>query len=377
MIFNKEPHKYADIFPMIDDNELEILKDDIKENGLLEPIILFEDKILDGRNRYKACKELNIEPKFEIYDGDKPLEYVISLNLKRRHLTQSQRGVIALEVLPLLEQEAEKRRRELISKSRSSETVVNLPPSQKKENKSSFQAGKLFGVGEKYVREAKRLKERSPELLEEVKKGNKNFSEIKNEERIENIKRQREEIRKEVMQKPTGLYDVIVIDPPWRYDGDIFKELDECLPPYDCDGYRGTAPYPTMSLEEIKNIKLPIKDDCVLWLWTTNLFLLEMKPLLEHWGFTIKSVLTWDKDMIGTGRWLRSQTEHCILAIKGKPFFNNTKWSTLIREKRTEHSVKPNIFYKMVDEICEGRKLDYFARKKRDGWDVYGNDIKE
>jgi N6-adenosine-specific RNA methylase IME4 len=87
-------------------------------------------------------------------------------------------------------------------------------------------------------------------------------------------------------------------------------------------------------------------------------------------------MLTWDKEHFGTGRWLRSQTEHCILAIKGKPFYNNTKWGTLIREKRTEHSVKPEIFYKMVDEICTGRKLDYFARKKREGWDVYGDEVK-
>lgn len=71
----------------------------------------------------------------------------------------------------------------------------------------------------------------------------------------------------------------------------------------------------------------------------------------------------------------RNKTEHCLLGIKGKPYFNNTKWTTLISEKRTTHSTKPETFYKMVDEICAGRKLDYFARKKRDGWDVYGDEV--
>ena len=62
---------------------------------------------------------------------------------------------------------------------------------------------------------------------------------------------------------------------------------------------------------------------------------------------------------------------------KRKPYFKNTKWTTLISEKRTTHSKKPEIFYKMVEEICVGRKLDYFARKKRVGWDVYGDEVSE
>ena len=60
-IFDKESHKFADIFPMIEGDGLENLKQDIKEHGQLEPVILFEDKILDGRNRYRACKELGLQ----------------------------------------------------------------------------------------------------------------------------------------------------------------------------------------------------------------------------------------------------------------------------------------------------------------------------
>lgn len=361
-IYNLESHKFADIFPMTEGESFENLKKDIQEQGLQQTIVLFEGKILDGRNRFKACKDLGIEPRFEEYKGDKPLEFVISGNLHRRHLTPSQRAVLALEVMPMLEEEARKRQ------GTRSDLMGKIPLGSKPENKSAVKASKIFQVDESYIRQAKKLKETGQEeKINQLWSGTKNLSEVKKEQRAEKIAKQREEIEKETFEKPTGEYDVIVIDPPWNYQDDSI---------YDADGFRGTCPYPTMSIEQIKNIKIPSKEDCIVWLWTTNKHIFDCREILEEWGFEIKSILTWDKQHIGTGRWLRSQTEHCILAIKGKPFFNNTKWSTLISEKRTEHSTKPEIFYKMVEEICAGRKLDYFARKKREGWDVYGDEVK-
>ena len=361
MILKMKAHKFADIFPMIEGNELEVLKNDIKEQGLLNPIITYEDKILDGRNRYKACKEIGFKPNFQEYKGTTPLEFVVSLNLKRRHLTQSQAGVIALSVMPMLEEEAKKR--QVTHKEGDTYLVAKLPQAKSRETAST-----MFNVSPRYVQEAKKLQTTNPKQLEEVRLGHKNFSEIKKEQRIEKLKLQREELQKETLEKPTGFYDVIVMDVPWSYDGGSEA--------YNSEGNRGQVNYPTMSIEEIRNIKLPARDDCVLWFWTTNKHIFYCRDILESWGFELKSILTWDKEHIGIGRWLRSQTEHCILAVKGKPYFNNTTWSTLISEKRTTHSTKPEIFYKMVDEICAGRKLDYFARNKRKGWDVYGDEIK-
>jgi len=371
-IFDLESHKFADIFPMVEGEQAEQLKLDIKENGLIQPIVLFEGKILDGRNRYKASKELGLIPKFETYTGEKPLEFVISGNLKRRHLTPEQRAGIAVNVMPMLEEEAKKRQ---IRKPESVTQKVGLQ--NRKDRESATIAGKQFDVNPEYIRKMKILKETKPETFNQVMNKETTLQDIKKEDRLEKIRHQREELQKEVLEQPVGLFDVIVIDPPWKYDGDKYKEQENGLPTYEPEGFRGTAPYITMSLEEIKNIKLPAKEDCVLWLWTTNLFLPDCYELLKEWGFELKSMVTWDKQHIGIGRWLRSQTEHCLLAIRGKPFFNNTKWSTLISEKRTEHSAKPEIFYKMVDEICAGRKLDYFARKKRDGWDVYGDEVNQ
>ena len=90
-----EAHKYANIFPMIEGDAFEELKKDILANGLMQTIVTYEGQILDGRNRYKACNELGIKPSIEEYKGSDPLQYVISLNLKRRHLNESQRGVVA------------------------------------------------------------------------------------------------------------------------------------------------------------------------------------------------------------------------------------------------------------------------------------------
>jgi len=365
-IYNLETHRYADIFPMTEGNSFENLKKDILEQGLQQTIILYEGKILDGRNRFKACKELGLEPRFEVYNGDKPLQYVISGNLHRRHLTDSQKAVIAQEVMPILEEEA--RKRQLRTSENRTLVVEKVPQQNKYDNKSSVQASKIFQVNERYIRQVKKLKEDGREdIIEQLKSGTKNLSEVKKEDRLEKIEKQREEIKKEVIEKPTGLFNVVVIDPPWNYQEDKL---------YDPEGFRGLVDYPTMSIEEIKNINLPIEEDCVIWLWTTNTHIFDCKNILNNWGFEVKTILTWNKVNIGMGRWLRSQTEHCILAIKGKPFFNNTKWSTLITETRTTHSKKPDLFYKMVDEICEGRKLDYFARNKRDGWVVYGDEIK-
>ncbi|MBA8799147.1 ParB-like chromosome segregation protein Spo0J [Agrobacterium sp. RC10-4-1] len=90
-----KPHPLADLFPMMDDDAFLDFAQDIEKNGQREPIIIYENKILDGRNRYKACQMLGFSPRFKEYNGNDALGFVISLNLKRRHLTESQRSMVA------------------------------------------------------------------------------------------------------------------------------------------------------------------------------------------------------------------------------------------------------------------------------------------
>ena len=101
MTKRREFHYLANIFPMLAGDEAKALADDISEHGLREPITLLEGKILDGRNRYIACLDAGIEPRFTHYRGDDPAAYVVSLNLKRRHLDESQRAMVAKKLASL------------------------------------------------------------------------------------------------------------------------------------------------------------------------------------------------------------------------------------------------------------------------------------
>ena len=93
-----EFHPLADLFPMLEGDELQALADDIKEHGQRVPIVLHERKILDGRNRYRACQMAEIEPELVDYDGTDALSFVVSLNWKRRHLSIGQRAMVAASI---------------------------------------------------------------------------------------------------------------------------------------------------------------------------------------------------------------------------------------------------------------------------------------
>src|ERR1035438_4610347 len=119
------------------------------------------------------------------------------------------------------------------------------------------------------------------------------------------VLRQARELETASLELPAGPFQVIVADPPWQYESG------------------NSLPYPTMAIEDIK--AMPIRDiadeNAILWLWTTNAHLRVAFGVVESWGFEYKTLLTWVKNRMGTGEWLRGQTEHCLLAIRGKPVF--------------------------------------------------------
>jgi N6-adenosine-specific RNA methylase IME4 len=75
---------------------------------------------------------------------------------------------------------------------------------------------------------------------------------------------------------------------------------------------------------------------------------------------------------MGVGNWLRNVTEHCVVAVRGKPIVSLTNQTTIIREKRREHSRKPEAFYSLVEALCPGSKLEMFSRTSRAGWNAWG-----
>jgi hypothetical protein len=168
----RKTHPYADLFPLMTEAELEALAIDIAENGLRQPIVLYHDAILDGRNRLLACAKANVEPRFETYEGDDAgaLALVISLNVQRRDLTAAQRALVAARTLPLFEAAASKRQQ--TGKSVDGEaggrgkkkTSGQICP----EFLSAEQAGKPFKVSGTYVKQAKAILSEAPDLAAQV-----------------------------------------------------------------------------------------------------------------------------------------------------------------------------------------------------------------
>src|SRR5215831_9913505 len=230
-----EFHPLADIFPLVEGTEFDELVDDIREHGLYEPIVVFEDKILDGRNRYRACLEARVEPTFTVYGGDDPIAYVISLNLRRRHLNESQRAVVAAKLATLKDGQR-------------ADLVEGLPIGR---------GSALLNVGERSVARAREVQEHgAPELIHAVEQGAVSVSaaadvatlpaqeqreivacgereileaakairakkaEQKRAERIERL------LAATKGNEPLGVgqkYSIILADPPWRYEHPTFS----------------------------------------------------------------------------------------------------------------------------------------------------------
>lgn len=185
----RQYHDVSNIFPMMSDEEFDALKQDIKAQGLLEPIWIHADgSIIDGRNRHRACVELGVTPLFRTYQGENPAAFSISQNIKRRHLTDSQRAMIAVQALPMLEAEAKAKMIASGAKGGASgvkggdgrgnkKPPVALVPQGVFSEKSSPApksrdiAAAAVGVSPRLVQNAKAIAEKAPELAEKVKTG--------------------------------------------------------------------------------------------------------------------------------------------------------------------------------------------------------------
>jgi len=141
-----KPHPYSEIFPPMEGAEFDSLVEDIKIRGLAQPIVLYGGEILDGRNRARACEKLGIKTKTVEYSGNDPLGYVLSLNLNRRHLSESQRAMVAAKIA-------------MLPQGRPSQKA-NLPvlPTQSK-------AAESVRVSERSVRDARKVLKKGTEEL--------------------------------------------------------------------------------------------------------------------------------------------------------------------------------------------------------------------
>lgn len=174
-----ESHPAACIFPMLDAESHKALCDDIRANGQREDIVLLDGRILDGRNRYKACIDIGVEPQWcELEECKDPVAFVLSKNLHRRHLEKSQRAMVAAKVRQLYDDAAKERQVAQASRGKEGgrgkkkETLVEDFPQGNSSGKARDLAAAPFDISGKLVDDATAvLKFGSPELNAAVESG--------------------------------------------------------------------------------------------------------------------------------------------------------------------------------------------------------------
>jgi DNA methylase len=169
-------HPAAELFPLLEGQEFIDLVEDIRSRGLIEPVWMYGDVLLDGRNRWRACNEAGVKVRTRHYVGDDPLAFSISVNVKRRHLDVGQRAAIALRALPLFAKEAARRQREAGRYGRDGGRGKKKPPSHDRGKAlraptSAALAAKTVGVSARSVENFKWLQNIAPDLARQVEVG--------------------------------------------------------------------------------------------------------------------------------------------------------------------------------------------------------------
>jgi len=175
-------HPIADVWPMMDEDKLREMADDIRKNGQLIPVWLYEGKILDGRNRYAACKIAGVEPRTKEYTGDEPTAFAVAMNDRRRHMNKGALAAVAAELEPFFAKDSARRKKETEGRPKkdAEKPVAKLPPVCPKP-KARAEAAKSVGVGERYVQDAKKVKQEAPEVFEKLKAGKITLQDAKRE----------------------------------------------------------------------------------------------------------------------------------------------------------------------------------------------------
>ncbi len=372
--------EFSELIPPLTPEEYKGLEDSIKKEGCRVAIDIWNSTIVDGHNRYAICKEHNIVFKtntiiFE--DENQATVWIINNQLQRRNLNAYQRTVLALKLESALKEEAKKRQSkagELYGELHPKKELVHnsaQAPTKPKPDKTREAVAKVAGISHGTVDKVKKIQEKATdEQKENLKTGkdsvNKVHNDIVKEERVE--KRKQRDLDFTATPLPTGVYEVILADPPWKYDFSetVAREIEN--------------QYPTMELDDIKNIKIPVGDNGVLFLWATAPKLIEALEVMKSWGFKYKTNAIWDKQSIGMGYWFRGQHELLLVGTKGKfsPPDKENRISSVISEKRTKHSKKPNKIYDILESMFpNSKKIELFARQKyNDNWVVWGNETK-
>ena len=444
-------HPACAMFPPLDEAGLASMAESILARGQRDPIVMHEGQILDGRNRWLACRRAGVEPitkEWEPSDthGDSPTAYAFDMNRERRHLTPSQWSMVGATTIPLFGEEARKRQahggtapgktlsadlREASEHRKAADdaaAAVGVSPRSVENAAAVLATGSpelaaAVNTGELSVSRAAALAAPAAEDVREAKKAEKAAARSRHEaeeararadaaaeaqaaleaERqarieaeararaaektaraLEEERRQRDERRARIQERreqqaaalddiaareakaAQGVYDVLVIDPPWPMQK-IEREVRPNQVAFD---------YPTMTEAELRDLEIPAADGAHIWLWTTHRFLPMAFRLLDAWGLKYVCTFVWHKpggfQPVGLPQY---NCEFALYAHKGAPIFTETKGLPVcFNAPRGAHSEKPEEFYALLRRVTRGRRLDMFNRRVIGGFDGWGKE---
>ena len=234
------------------------------------------------------------------------------------------------------------------------------------QGKTSAAKAAQIGVSRAAVERAETIKRHSPALAEKVAQG-----EITASKAIQTIRKETQqaklaEVAAQEAVTPTGLFDVVVIDPPCP-----MQKIERDVRPNQVE-----FDYPVMSEAELAALSIPADEHCHVWLWTTHKFMPMALRLLDAWRIKYVCTFVWHKpggfQPIGLPQY---NCEFAIYARKGTPQFLDTKaFSTAFSAPRGGHSEKPEEFYDVLRRVTGGRRLDMFNRRKIEGFTGWGKE---
>ena len=353
--------EFQKLIPALSKEEFNQLEKNILADGCRDPLVVWNDVIIDGHNRFQICNSHNLNydvSHINFGNESDAKEWMILNQFGKRNISNYQRAELALLLKPLLAKKAEEQR--VLSRS---EMSTNEKPSDTRE-----EIAKQAGVSSNTISKVERIKaDATPEMIEQVKSGeitiNKAYQEIRKTE----IKEANEKLKAETPPPQfTGKYDVLVLDPPWPMEK-IERDVAPNQHAFD---------YPTMSEEEMTEMELPFNEDSHVFMWTTHKFLPMALRMFEAWNVKYVLTMVWHKN--GGFQPFNLPQYNCEFAIYGRvgvPKFIDTKaFNVCFNAPRGSHSEKPEEFYDLLRRVTDGYRIDIFNRRKIEGFDVWGNE---
>ncbi len=363
-----------DLIPPLEKDERKQLETSLKSEGLRDAIVIWNETIVDGHNRYDICQKNNLQIKTikkKFKDRNEVILWMINTQLGRRNISKYDRTRLALRKEDILKPIAKENQR--LSDGKGSQKSAKVKPIDVRN-----EVAKIAKVSHDTVSKVKFIEQKADanqkkDLSAQKFSINKIYNELKKADKRKQIAK---EFKEPVFPKKKKKYNVIYADPPWS-----FKHYS--------DKGKGRAPdnhYKCQNLQDIKD--LPIEDlaaeNCVLFMWVTYPFLQKGFEVLKAWGFQYKTVgFTWvkknkkaDSLFWGMGYWTRSNAEICIIATKGSIPRQSNSVHQIIETPIEEHSKKPDITRdRIVELVGDIPRIELFARQAPKGWDVWGNEV--